>query len=69
MRQINNKTEKMLEIENKLGGDIEEILRAMYVDHAMTLEDISEALGIGYVTTSLWLDKAGIYSRRLKVDL
>ena len=68
MRTIEYKTERMLEVETKLGGSIEEALRVMYVDKDMHINDICNALGTSYNTTLRWLELAGIWSRRIKVD-
>jgi len=70
MRKIAQKTDTMKQIETKLGGDIEEILREMYVDKHMSVQDMSTELEISYVTVLKWLKLAGVRSRRLKkVDL
>lgn len=68
MKRISNKTDTMKRIEHKLGGDIEEILRRMYVDEHQPIGVICETLGISYVTALKWLNRAGIRSRMLKVD-
>ena len=67
MKQIANKTDTMKQIETKLGGDIEEILRELYVDQDLSVMAISEQLGISYVTTHKWLELSGVRSRRLRV--
>lgn len=58
----------MKQIEAKLGGEIEEILRVMYVDECLPVQSMSESLGISYVTTLNWLKLAGIRSRKIRVD-
>ena len=67
MKRIANKTDTMKQIENKLGGDIEEILRKMYVDDHMCVHDMCKSLGISYVTTLNWMRLAGVRSRKLRV--
>lgn len=67
MRKITNKTDTMKQVETKLGGDIEEILRRMYVDEDLSVQVMSDKLGISYVTTHKWLQLAGVRSRRLRV--
>lgn len=67
MKTILNKTNTMKQIETRLGGGIEEVLRALYVDEDLSVMAIAEKLGISYVTTHKWLDLAGVRSRRLKV--
>lgn len=57
----------MKQVETKLGGDIEEILRELYVDKDLSVMCISELLGTSYVTTHKWLQLAGVRSRRLRV--
>lgn len=68
MKQISTKTNAMKQVETKIGGDIEEILRVLYVDKDLSVSKINEILGTSYVTTLKWLELAGIHSRRLKVD-
>lgn len=67
MRIIKDKSELMLQVEKKIGGNVEEALRKMYVDDNMSVRDISAELGVSYVTTHRWLKKAGVRSRRVKV--
>lgn len=67
MKEINRKTPKMKEIESKLGGDIEEILRILFVDEELPVKIIADKLGTSYVTAHAWIQLAGIRSRRLKV--
>ncbi len=63
MKNISNKTKKMLEIEKREGEKIEEILRIKYVDEKKSINQICKELRISYVTLFKWLEKAGIYSR------
>lgn len=67
MKKIANKTHAMKQAETKLGGDIEEILRSMYVDEHLSVHHMSKLLEISYVTTHKWLQLAGIRSRRIKM--
>jgi len=69
MKEIMTKTHAMKQIETELGGDIEEVLRVLYVDQHLSAHIISDKLGISYVTTLKWLRLSGIRSRRLRVDL
>lgn len=68
MKVIQNKTEKMLKIENNFNLPIEEILRQKFVDENKTITQIGKELNITYVTVIKWLSLAGIYSRRLKLE-
>ena len=69
MKKIQCKSDKMLFVENKTNENIEELLRKMYVDQNMDIYAMCQELGISYVTTLRWLEKAGIYSRRLNTLL
>lgn len=68
MKVIQNKTEKMLKIENNFNLPIEEILRQKFIDENKTITQIGKELNITYVTVIKWLSLAGIYSRRLKLE-
>lgn len=67
MRIIKKKTNKMLQIEQEKGENIEEVLRRMFVDENRPTENIAKELSISYVTAFKWLEKAGIYSRKLDI--
>lgn len=67
MKQIVNKSKKMLEIEHNKGVMIEEELRRMYVDESKSIEEIQTLLSISYVTVLKWLGQAGIYSKKLDI--
>lgn len=67
MKHIENKTKRMLEIEEEKGECIEEILRSMFVDENKSIDTITKELRLSYVTTIKWLKQAGIYSRRLNI--
>lgn len=67
MKKIENKTDTMKQIETKLGGDIEEVLRHLYVDRDLSVMRISQILGISYVTTHKWLKLSGVRSRKIEV--
>jgi hypothetical protein len=68
MRQIKNKTRKMLEIERVKNTPIEELLRRMYVDESLSAHAISNSLNISYLTCLKWLSNANITSRRIVFD-
>jgi len=68
MKKIELKTDTMKLAETKIGGDIEEILRYLYVDKNMPVKDMCKVLGTSYVTTLKWLELAGIYSRKIRVE-
>lgn len=67
MKQIHIKTERMIEVEQRFQEPIEELLRRLFVDEGKTLYEIADELGIAYRIVLKWLDKAGIYSRNLRV--
>lgn len=67
MKQIAKKTPKMLRVEANQGIEIEELLRKLFVDEHKSIHAISSQLGISYPVVISWLDKAGIYSRRLLI--
>ena len=62
-----HKTPRMLEVEHNLGEPVEQYLRRRYVDDNINLYDLADELGIAYRILLQWLDKAGIYSRRLGI--
>ena len=66
MKTIQNKTKYMLNIEANMKEPLEECLRIMYVDMGMHPNDMCIRLGITYCTLLNWLEKAGIYSRKLE---
>lgn len=68
MKTIESKTDTMKLTETKLGGELEEILRYLYVDKNMPVHDMCKVLGTSYVTTLKWLKLAGVYSRKIKVE-
>jgi transposase-like protein len=68
MKKINDKSDLMKQIESKEGMMIEEVLRIKYVDENKPLSKIAEELSITYRTAFKWLNKAGIYSRRLRIE-
>jgi hypothetical protein len=68
MIAIQNKTSKMKYIEKKRSLPIEEILRAMYVDQRLTIEEISFELEIGYITAFKWLKWANVTSRGFNLE-
>lgn len=57
----------MTRIETKLGGEIEEILRNLFVDERLSQKEIAQKLEISYLTTIRWLKRAGVYSRRINL--
>lgn len=65
MKHINNKTELMLSIESKYGVSIQEILRRLYVDEELTIEQIASKLKINHITCRKFMTLSGIYSRSL----
>lgn len=68
MRPILNKTYSMKLIELNRREPIEETLRRLYVDENLSHHDMAKELGISYVSVGKWLNKAGIYSRKLNIS-
>lgn len=68
MKQIKKKNKRMREIETKLGEDIEEVLRRMFVDENKSRKQIADELHISSLTVLRWCDLAGIRSRKLNVE-
>jgi hypothetical protein len=69
MKEISRKNAHMLRIEDEYGERIEEILRKMYVDEHKLAKDIASTLRISYLTTVRWLKRAGVYSRRINLEV
>lgn len=67
IKEIKNKTELMLEIEKREGVSIEEVLRRKFVDENKSKRTIADELSISYVTAFKWLERAGVYSRKLEI--
>lgn len=67
VKKINNKSKPMLEIETKLGEEIEEILRRLFVDENKSQIEIANELNLSYVTVVKWLRLAGVRSRKLNI--
>lgn len=65
MKMISNKTKRMKEVESMIGEPIEEYLRRKFVDDNLSLQTISQELGIAYRILLQWLERAGVYSRKL----
>lgn len=66
MKRINKKSERILQVEEKFGVNIEELLRKLYVDEGKTSRVIAQEIGVAYMTVQKWLPRAGIYSHKLK---
>lgn len=67
MKSIPNKSKYIRVIEERYQTSIEELLRRMFVDENKTIDEMLDELGVSYVTLLKWLDKAGIYSRKLSI--
>lgn len=57
------KTKQMIHVEEQYGKPIEEVLRNMYVDGRLGIDDISALVGVSYVTAHGWLSECNITSR------
>ena len=67
MKEILKKTRLMKTIEQKHGIPINELIRKLYVDDNLSINQILQTLKISYATLFKWLKQAGVYSRRLKL--
>ena len=65
MKKINNKSHRMLEIEEEHGNSIEEILWNLHVKEGKHNQQISKELNIRPNNVTKWLRLAGIYSQHL----
>lgn len=68
MKQIMNKSKRILEVEKNLHSDIESILWELYVKQNLPLHEIAQHLGITYKILLKWLDEAGLHSRKLNLE-
>lgn len=68
MKIIKNKTNTMKRIERIYGdGDIlEELLRKLYVEQELTIEEIANKLCLSTGTVYKWLKLADITTRKMK---
>ena len=57
----------MLEVEQRLGEPVEELLRRFYVDEHKSVHEIATIIGVTYGIAHKWLKLAGIYSRQLNL--
>lgn len=58
----------MKQVESTHGKRVEELLRELYVDKNMTMEEIATYLNISYPTITHWIQKSGIYHKRIKLE-
>lgn len=63
MKEITDKTDKMITIEEKTGRRIESILHEYYIMKKLSVEDTAKLLGINKVTCKRWLQLANIDKR------
>lgn len=68
MKQIQNKTNTMKRIEQIYGGGdiLEELLRKLYVEQELTIEEIANKLCLSTGTVYKWLKLADITTRKMK---
>lgn len=67
MKKITKKNRIMTSIESREGDLLEETLRKKFVDENKSTQQIADDLQVSYLTAYRWLQKAGIYSRKLKL--
>lgn len=65
MRKL-KRTKFVLRIEKQYNKEIEEILREMYVDKNMTIDQIADELIVSSKTVWTWLKEVGIRTRKMK---
>jgi len=63
MTSNRHKTPSMQLLELRYGKPIETLLRELYHDRRMTLEQMSKELGVGMGTLSKWMSRFGIPRR------
>lgn len=66
MKSIKNKTNTMILIEKIHNMPIEELLRKLYVEEHMTIEQIADKLNISSGSVYYWLKQADITMRQMK---
>jgi transposase-like protein len=66
MRQIQHKTVAMLIVEKRVGKEIEEMLRELYVDEGLPITHIATEIGVSYVTVFCWLKMCNIIHRKIE---
>ena len=68
VRKIENKSARMIEVEEEWGIEIEELLRWAYVDQNYSSSEISTYLSIRRTTINKWLKLAGIYRGKVALS-
>jgi hypothetical protein len=63
-QQVVYRTRQMQAIEAERGRSLEDILRELYVDRGLTLEEVGSDLGITAGAASRWCERFGIPLRR-----
>lgn len=51
-------------LEARFGKPIDELLRSLYVDEGLTVEEVGQRLDLTKGTVSRWMERFGITSRR-----
>lgn len=67
VKEISNKSQALLDAEERLGESIETYLRRRFVDDNIHLHDLHKEVGIAYPTLIKTLKRAGVYGRRLGI--
>ncbi len=67
MKPIKNKSKHILLIEEEHHLQIEELLRRLYVDEGLSIQELATRINVTYLTAHRWLKKAGIYSHKLSL--
>lgn len=60
-----NKTAKMVEVESKLGEDLESVLKRLYNEEKLSTREVANRLSISYTAARRWLIEAGVEFRSL----
>jgi response regulator of citrate/malate metabolism len=67
MKQIEKKTDAMRLIESLAHQDIEEVIRQMWVEEELSLDEVCKQLNVSRYTIVKWKIQAGVYSRKLGI--
>ena len=62
-QQVVYRTREMQRIEAREGRPMDAILRDLYLDRQLTVEQVADGLGLTKGTISRWLERFGIESR------
>jgi predicted DNA-binding protein YlxM (UPF0122 family) len=67
MKSIEKKTDAMRLIESLAHQEIEEVMRQLWVEEELSLDEVCKQLNVSRYTIVKWKQMAGIYSRKLGI--